>query len=360
MMGRVFAEPLRQVDSTHVLWRGGKLLYFGGCDYLRLSWHPKVIRAVQVGLEKYGLNVAASRKTTGNHPIYEKLEEATAKYFGCERAVLVSNGYLTNLAVAQALIGRVSQAFVDEGAHSSLQDALQFLGAKVERFKHRDAEDLKRKVGRAKTGSVAVLTDGLFAHNGAIAPLGEYRRILGGNGLLWVDDSHAAGVLGKNGRGTVEIAGVGRGNLIQTITFSKGFGVYGGAILTDRNIWKRVVQDSRIVTGNTPLPLPLANAVLTALGLASDGARKKLHQNIRELFRLGGRKPPDITVPIIMVEPRSRAAARTFQRALLKAGIYPSFIRYPGGPEAGYFRFAISAEHRRKDLERLGCLLATA
>ena len=83
----MFAEALQQVDATHVLWRGRKLLYFGGCDYLRLSRHPTVIRAVHVGLERFGLNVAASRKTTGNHPLYETAEKAIAEYFGCERAL---------------------------------------------------------------------------------------------------------------------------------------------------------------------------------------------------------------------------------------------------------------------------------
>src|SRR5687767_6350507 len=100
-----FAEPLQQLDRTHVLWRGRKLVYFGGCDYLRLSFHPRVIRAAQAAIKKYGLNVAASRRTTGNHVLYEDLEAATRRFFSAERAILVSNGYLTNIAVAQGLRG---------------------------------------------------------------------------------------------------------------------------------------------------------------------------------------------------------------------------------------------------------------
>src|SRR5258706_155532 len=92
---------LQQMDRTHVLSQGRKLSYFGGCDYFRLASHPAVLRAVRAGLERFGLNVAASRLTTGNHRLYEQLERELAYFFHAERAVLVANGYLTNLVVTQ-------------------------------------------------------------------------------------------------------------------------------------------------------------------------------------------------------------------------------------------------------------------
>ena len=127
-------------------WRGRKFLYFGGCDYLRLSRDKAILTAIEKSLHKDGLTVSASRKTTGNHLLFEKLEKATAQFFGSERAVLVSNGYLCNLVVAQALNGKISHAFVDERSHSSVQDALKLLEAKTELFRHADADDLKRKL----------------------------------------------------------------------------------------------------------------------------------------------------------------------------------------------------------------------
>jgi len=108
------AEPLQQVDRTCVLLRGRKLSYFAGCDYFRLSSHSDVLRALREGVDRFGLNVSASRKTTGNHALYGKLEAKLAEFFSVEAAVLISNGYMTNLAVAQALAGEFTHALIDE------------------------------------------------------------------------------------------------------------------------------------------------------------------------------------------------------------------------------------------------------
>ena len=123
--------PLQQTDRTFVLAGGRKVTYFGGCDYFRLSSHPAVLAAMSKGLERFGLNVAASRKTTGNHRLYELLEERLAGFFGVEAAVLVSSGYVSNLAVAQALAGQFTHALLDDGAHNSLVDATKFLDCPV-------------------------------------------------------------------------------------------------------------------------------------------------------------------------------------------------------------------------------------
>jgi 7-keto-8-aminopelargonate synthetase-like enzyme len=136
----VLAEPLQQVDRTFVLRRGRRLIYFGGCDYFRMASHPDVLRAAQRGLETFGLNVSASRRTTGNHPLYEELERDLAKFFDVESAVLVSSGYVTNLVVAQALAGEFSHALIDERAHACLLDAAQLLGCPTKTFAHRDAQ----------------------------------------------------------------------------------------------------------------------------------------------------------------------------------------------------------------------------
>src|SRR5580693_4825627 len=96
-------DELRQVDRTYVIWRNRRLSYFAGCDYFRLSSHPAVLQAVKEGLDRYGLSVAASRITTGNHPLYSKLEAALAKFFGAPAALLCGNGYATNLVVVQGL-----------------------------------------------------------------------------------------------------------------------------------------------------------------------------------------------------------------------------------------------------------------
>jgi len=121
--GMTEPEPLQQTDRTYVRFRQRKLSYFSGCDYFRLASHPRVMAAMQAGVKKYGLNVAASRMTTGNHVLYRELEAQLADFFAAESALLVSCGYMTNLVVAQALTGHFSHALIDASAHPSLADA---------------------------------------------------------------------------------------------------------------------------------------------------------------------------------------------------------------------------------------------
>src|SRR6266568_3241566 len=141
-------EPLQQVERTYVRLGKRKLSYFGGCDYFRLASHPKVIAALHDGADRYGLNVAASRLTTGNHALYYKLEDELAAFFAVESATLISGGYLANLVAAQALAGNFSHALIDEKAHPSLSDAVRFLDCPILRFRHREPEDLVRAVNR--------------------------------------------------------------------------------------------------------------------------------------------------------------------------------------------------------------------
>jgi len=361
----VLAEPLQQVDRTFVLCRRRKLSYFGGCDYFRLSSHPAVLKAMREGLDQFGLNVAASRKTTGNHPLYEKLEATLAAYFGVEAAVLVSNGYLANLVVAQALAGEFTHALIDERAHGSLFDAAELTGCRLLPFKHRDAADARRAVRAAgRRAKLLLLTDGLFSHSGQVAPLGDYLRLLPKHAVLLLDDAHGAGTLGRNGCGTLEFLGESDERIIQTVTLSKAFGVYGGAVLGSRRLRDRIFSRSRLFIGNTPLPLPLANAARTALQVVRADARmrRRLLLNtrfVKAALRSAGFPLPEGPGPIAPIEPRDARHAESLRRRILAHGIHPPFIRYPGGPVSGYFRFAISSEHNAKQLDVLAKCIAT-
>ncbi len=359
MIDGEFSEPLQQVDRTCVRYRGRRLIYFGGCDYLRLSFHPKVLRAVKQGIDRYGLNVAASRRTTGNHEIYEDLERATAKFFDAERAVFASNAYLANIIVGQGLRDAIDHVFLDERAHSSLRDATAFLPCPKTEFSHCNPRDLELRLKKfRKRDRIAVLTDGLFGPDGTIAPLAEYRKVAGPDTRLWVDDAHAAGVLGARGRGSIEETGLDRRNVIQTVTFSKAFGVYGGAILCDRQRAEEIIGKSAALTGNTPAPLPLAVAALRALEICrtEPSRREKLWKNIALFWKQLGR---DATcrAPIISVV---TARAAELKRRLLASGIYPSFIDYGSGPGSHYFRFALSSEHTSEQIKKLARTLAAS
>ena len=352
-------EPLQQVARTCVRYHGRKLAYFAGCDYFRLASHPQVIAALQTGVKKYGLNVAASRLTTGNHVLYRELEAALADFFGAESAVLVTSGYATNLVAAQALAGSFSHALVDDGVHPSLADASRFLECPVLRFKSKDPKALASAVQRCGPQSkVVVLTDGMFSNDGSAAPLAEYVAVLPKDAVLLVDDAHAGGVLGITGKGSVEHAGISRRRVIQTVTLSKAFGAYGGAILGTTRLRQSVLDRSRMFVGSTPLPLPLAHAALAGVRIlkANKGLRTKLFENasyVKTALRAAGLPLPQTPGPIIPIHPSTRSEAARLQKALFAAGIFPPFIKYPGGPPSGYFRFVISSEHTRSQLDNL-------
>lgn len=351
--------PLQQIDRTYVRYEGRKFSYFAGCDYFRLASHPKVLRAAETGLKKFGLNVAASRLTTGNHDIFGKLESALAEFFDAESALLVSNGYVTNLVVAQALAGRFSHVVMDEKAHPSLKDAAQILGGRTINFRHLDPADLKRVVSKLpKTAGVILLTDGMFSHNGSIAPLRQYMKVLPSNAMLLLDDAHGAGTLGNSGKGTIELENVPRKRVIQSITLSKAFGCYGGAILCDAGLRQAIISKSRLFVGSTPLPLPLAGAAFTAVQtLAKEKAlRQRLNDNVsfvKERLRESGFEMADSPSPILAIAPKSSREVDEIRAACLRHKVFPSFIKYPGGPENGFFRFVLSSEHSRAQLEAL-------
>jgi 7-keto-8-aminopelargonate synthetase-like enzyme len=252
---------------------------------------------------------------------------------------------------------------MDERAHGCLADAAQLLDCPVLKFKHRDAKDLARITSRVGDCKPLLLTDGLFSHDGSIAPLEEYLAILPKHGMVLLDDAHGAGVLGKNGRGCAEYLGASRRRIIQTITLSKAFGVYGGAVLGSRALRSAIIARSRVFSGNTPLPLPLANAAIKSLEIlrTDEKLRARLAANVARVkakLMSAGLDIINSPSPIISITPQSARAADALKRRLLASKIFPSFIKYPGGPPSGFFRFAISSEHSPKQLDALAAALA--
>lgn len=352
-------EPLQQIGGSRVRWRGRELIYFSGCDYFRLAEHPAVLKAAAEGVKKFGLNVAASRVTTGHHKIYEVLERELANFFGAEDALLVPNGYMTGIVVAQALAGEFSRALLDERAHPALLDAAEQLGCPMLKFKHRDVEDFARAVARCGKGArPMVLTDGMFAHDGSVAPLKKYLKFLPRDGVVLVDDAHGAGVLGGRGQGSLEFTGVGRRRIIQCVTLSKAVGVFGGAVLGTRELRRAIFCHSRSFAGSTPLPLPLANAAVRSVKILREKGRelrRKLNENadcVKTALRAARVKFPEAPGPIVALFTEEPAQTEALKKRLLAAGIFPPFLKYPGFGE-GYFRFAISSGHSRAQLDKL-------
>jgi 7-keto-8-aminopelargonate synthetase-like enzyme len=351
-------DPLKQTDPTHVEWQGREWVYFGGCDYLRLAWHSRIRKTLRSGLNEAGSSVSASRLTTGNHPAYAELEGRLGRFFNSPAVTLASNGYLTNIVVAQAMSGSIDRVLLDDSAHSSLVDAARLTGVPVLRFAHLDPTDLARQLRTSKRRWL-VMTDGVFAHNGAQAPLLQYLEKLRTNSLMLVDDAHGAGVLGENGRGSVEPFGIRDNRVIRTVTFSKAFGVSGGAVLSSKAIRRRILKLSGASICSTPIPPYQARAIGVAADLIEQGkVRNKLASNLGWLAQRLGVSQPQF--PIITFTSASRSKVNRLRGRLMEAGIHPPLISYPGGASGGYFRFAISSAHIRAQLSALADCLRDA
>jgi 7-keto-8-aminopelargonate synthetase-like enzyme len=302
--------------------------------------------------------------TTGNHALYRELETALARFFAAPAALIVPNGYAANSVVAQTLRDAFALALIDAKAHVSLRDASRFFACPVLDFKTRNPAHLRRVLARAGgRGNVILLTDGVFTDDGELAPLAEYLRILGPRGTILLDDAHGAGILGRTGQGTLEYAGVPRERIIQTLALSKGFGVYGGAILCSRVLRKKMIARSAMFAGSTPLPLPLAYAALRAIRLLKENGsfRARLDGNVQYVkagLRAAGIAVPPTPVPVVAILPRNAAQAGVIRRRLMARRLFPSFVKYPSGPAGGYFRFVISSEHTRGQLDDLLAALA--
>jgi 8-amino-7-oxononanoate synthase len=356
------------VDPTHVECEGRTFIFFGGIDYHRMSWNPLVIGAMKEAADRYGLSPSGSRTTTGNHPLYSELEEAVAGFFAAESAVVFGSGYLANMILLQAAARDFDIFFVDEQCHASVTDAVGQSGRDTVAFAHTDPDDLERQI-RSRLGPgqrPLILTDGVFPARGEIPPLRSYADVAQSfGGMILVDDAHGVGVVGPTGKGSAELAGIPRETYYITGTLSKGFGVFGGIIPGGADLARRIHRESQAFVGSTGLPLPIAAAAIASVthltknpemitGLQDRSIRLK-----GELRRLGF-DLPESPAPIISITFGDEKKNERLRDLLTRRGIYPPFIRYPGAPEGGHFRFALSSVHTRDQIDLLRDTISSA
>ncbi len=351
---------LRFVDRTRVLCEGRVYLFFAGTDYHRLASHPEVLRAFQEAAGTEGLSCAGSRVTTGNHPLCVRLEARAAAFLGAGEAALCGSGYLSNTVALESVQAEFQRFFLQAGAHPSLAAPAEGLPAdRVHRFL--GPEELERALrDHLHPGErPLVLTDGVVPGTGELPPLGVYwEAVRELDGRLLVDDSHGLAVVGATGKGSPEAAGLPAGSFLQTGTFSKGFGAYGGLVAGAAGTRERAAERSRAFVGATPIPPPLAAAALRAIELlqAEPALISGLQARMRAVrARIAGLGFPTSAseAPILSITHGDAKRNRRLRTRLLKAGIYPPFINYPGCPPGGHFRFTFSSAHTDEEVERL-------
>lgn len=356
--------PASEPDGPlHVRVRGRRLAYFGGSDYFRLAWHPEVRRFLARALGAGGIDVAASRVTTGNRAVYVQAEKALARWMGTGSATLVSSGYLAPLVAAQALATRCDVAVWVTGAHPCLRDAAAACGRPTAEVQ--DPGTLAAACQRHGWKRPLLLREGVGALTGRFQPLEPWLAALPPKGFLLFDDAHGVGTLGRKGRGAAEVERVQDPRLLLAFTLSKAFGLYGGVVAGPDWLAAAIWEGSRAARGGTPIPPAYAAAVPEVLRLIRlHGLRWRNtlagHQDrIREA--LGQHESPtaaDHLGPVFSLAATEPARHRRLFTTLRSAGIEPPFIRYPGGPECGLFRFALSSAHSTAAVVRLAKVLA--
>jgi len=384
---------------------GRRYLYFAGTGYLGLQGHEEVIRAACEATRRYGLASATTRAGFGNTPPVLDVERQAARLFGTDDSFYFVSGYVGNQVLVLVLNGSFDAVLVDEHSHYCVFEAARISGRPTVPFRHRDPEDLRARLRRElkPRERPLVLSDGVFAGLGDVAPLAEYRKVLGEypGAILLIDDAHAIGVLGENGRGTFEHAGLwyadgaradkqpvapvgppapqvnselpGQGSaaagpvLLVCGTLSKAIGGFGGIVPGSRRFIDRLKGSSRFYSGASAPPIPAAAATARALELvlSDPGIRRRLWENVRTLksglVRLG--LPADDTpVPIACLQIGDAANMRRIQEELMRRGILIAYMpSYSGlGPE-GALRLAVFATHTeamiKQLLDELGRLL---
>jgi 8-amino-7-oxononanoate synthase len=344
--------------SAHALARQGDapLVSFSCNDYLGLSHHPAVVTASIDATRLHGAGAGASRLVTGNHPLYAALERQLAAFKGSEDAVVFGSGYLTNIGVIPALVGRADLILIDELSHSCLLAGAELSRARTLQFRHNDVGHAAALLeeARLRHRHCLIVTDGVFSMDGDLAPLAELAA-LAERHAAWLlsDDAHGLGVVGE-GRGSSFVGPAPVRVPLQMGTLSKAAGVYGGYLCTSHAVAELVRNRARSFVYSTGLPpgaVAAASAALEIIRTDHELVRRPLAL-AREFTSALGRPSAQSAIVSIILGSAERAVAASDD--LRSAGFLVAPIRPPTVPPGtSRLRFAFSAEHSEQQVAAL-------
>jgi 8-amino-7-oxononanoate synthase len=328
---------------------GQRYVSFSCNDYLGLTHDPRVIAAARDALERYGAGAGASRLVTGSHPPYVELEQLLAELKGAERALVFGSGYLANLGVIPALVGKHDLILADRLSHACTWDGARLSGATVMRFDHNRLEHCRELLKQHRPGfdRCLILTETVFSMEGDRAPVAELSALaVEHDAWLMTDDAHGLGI------GAASAAD------LQMGTLSKAAGSYGGYVCAQSEVIAFLENRARSLLFATGLPPASVAAATAALRIIRDdpGLVQKPLENAR-MFTTALERPPAQSpiVPVILGDP---AAALAASATLEAHGYLVIAIRPPTvPPDTARLRFAFSALHEHRDIERAAALL---
>ena len=347
-------------QSPHIVVDGEPYLAFCSNDYLGLANHPQLIAALQQGAQAWGVGAGAAHLVSGHFTPHHALEQALATFVGKPAALLFSTGFMANLGVVQALVGKGDTVFADKLNHASLNDAMLLSRAEVKRYRHNDMAQLAQLLAAAGSGRKLIITDAVFSMDGDLAPLPELLALCERNDAwLLVDDAHGFGVLGSQGRGSLAHFGLDSPRIILMGTLGKAAGVSGAFVAAEQVVIDTLVNSARSYVYTTASPPALAVALLQSLQLIERGDTLRSHlQRLIERLRVGlgdlpwRLMPSDTAIQPLLVG--DNEAALRLSAGLRARGIWVAAIRPPTVPQGtARLRITLSAAHTEADVDRL-------
>lgn len=343
---------------------GEDLLSFCSNDYLGLAAHPALIEAACQGARDFGVGAGASHLVTGHSAAHHALEQRLAAFTGQPAALLFSTGYMANLGVITALLGRRDELFADKLNHASLNDAALLSRARMVRYPHADLAVLEQQLAASTARRKLVVSDAVFSMDGDVAPVPELLALCEKyDAWLLLDDAHGFGVLGKNGRGILEHYSSrltpNPSRVIYMATLGKAAGVFGAFVAGAPELIEWLVQSARSYVYTTATPPLLAAALLQSVDLIERESwrRERLAQlvaTLRNGLESGRWRLLPSSTPIQPLLIGSSHDAVRVSEGLRRRGILVPAIRPPTVPAGtARLRISLSAAHSVGDVEAL-------
>ena len=350
-------------SSTEAIINGRPVILAGTNNYLGLTFDPDCIEAASMAVREQGTGTTGSRMANGSYADHVQLEHELAEFFGCRYGMVFSTGYIANLAMLSALTGPGDVLLIDADSHASIYDGCRLSGAEIIRFRHNDPQNLAKRLQRLgeRASNTLIVVEGIYSMFGDRAPLAEIAGVKEKYGAcLLVDEAHSLGVLGANGRGLAEEAGVEDSVDFIVGTFSKSLGAIGGFCVSKHSAMDMIPLAARpyiFTASSSPSIIASTRQALKVLK-ARPELRSKLWDNAHQLYenlqRLGFQLGPEPS-PVVAVRVANIDQVIVAWKGLLEAGVYVNMVTPPATPDGGcLLRCSVSAGHSPEQIEQIG------
>ena len=345
---------------------GRKVINLASNNYLGLTTHPRLREAALEATRKYGVGSGAVRTIAGTMKIHMELEEKIARFKNVEACVVFQSGFAANAGTVSAVLGKDDFIISDQLNHASIIDGARLSKAKILVFRHKDIGHAEEQLASVKhqPGRKLLISDGVFSMDGDIGPLPQLCDLAERYGaIMMVDDAHASGVLGRNGRGTIDHFNVHGRVDIQVGTLSKAVGALGGYVCGSRDLIDFLYHRARPFLFSTSHPPSVAATCIAAFEVLENEPERieKLWENTRfwkkELgllgFDIGGRTTPASETPITPIIIGDSKLTMDFSRELFQECVLGTGITFPTVPEGkARIRTIMTATHKKAELDQ--------